>query len=516
MKVEQYFLCGDALAYSGAVNQIMVLFEVLPATCPLGSDVNPDQPGGFLPENAVLIRNRILPEKDAQIALLTEGFFRCAAHKPGRVVRQATAAIVPGEHDREMKRLLMHNVLYIMRKITGTDPGPWGILRGVRPTKIVHRLLDKGLSKQQITEKMTADYAVNAAKAELVTKIALYQRPFLLPAEGKACVSIYIGIPYCPSRCLYCSFPAYVRPENPRELLVFLNALEQDIDTVIKLIERYGLQVETVYIGGGTPTSLPPASFARVLDRVSRLITAETKEFTVEAGRPDSIDDGHIEALCRYGVTRVSVNPQTMQQKTLNRIGRRHTVEDIIKVFGKFRKAGIPVINMDVIAGLPGEDEQDMEDTMQKISQLGPENLTVHTLALKKGSLLKANLAEYDLPDEKTTARMLSIADGYASTLGMNPYYMYRQKYMTGNLENIGYCQQGTECLYNIQMMEERQTVIGIGPAAATKAVDRSTWRLESRYNAKDVLTYINRLPSYLNERSKLLTRLFAHREEET
>ncbi|WP_333595814.1 coproporphyrinogen dehydrogenase HemZ, partial [Anaerospora hongkongensis] len=315
---------------------------------------------------------------------------------------------------------------------------------------------------------------------------------------------------------LYCSLPGFTLPAKQSQVDAFLQALDTDMTNAAASIQKHGLTVMSVYVGGGTPTSFSEADFARLLTSIKQtFINEHTKEFTVEAGRPDSISAGKIAAMRSAGVNRVSVNPQTMQQKTLDRIGRNHTVDDIVTVFHQFRQANIGIINMDVIAGLPGETEQDMIDTMEKIASLEPDNLTIHTLALKKGSRLKTSLSEHSLPNETVTGRMVEIAAAYARQLGMQPYYLYRQKYMTGNLENVGYSFPGKECLYNMQIMEERQTVIGVGPAAGTKAVNCRTFDLRKCYNAKDVTAYMNNLPIYLGDRQLLLDNLFAAGKEE-
>jgi oxygen-independent coproporphyrinogen-3 oxidase len=273
-------------------------------------------------------------------------------------------------------------------------------------------------------------------------------------------------------------------------------------------LSRYGLSVQSIYIGGGTPTSLKLADLDALLARTVTLFAGEATEFTVEAGRPDSLDDAKIELLAGYGVTRVSVNPQTMQQKTLKLIGRMHSVQDIICVFGKIRMVKIPVVNMDVIAGLPGENAEDMADTLRQIAALKPVNLTVHTLALKRGSRLSESVEAYEAPDAATTAEMLALADQTARNLGMQPYFLYRQKKMAGNLENVGYSLPGKECIYNIQVIDERQTILGIGPAATTKVVEPCG--LTNYYQPKDISTYINSLPDRLQKRNALLAAALA------
>ncbi|EAX46777.1 Radical SAM domain protein [Thermosinus carboxydivorans Nor1] len=506
MTIKRFVVAGNGQDVP-VVNEIMQLFGL--------------DNGGFFPErlipgdgsfatDTIVVRSHTILVP--RFAILTELFYWREDGALACRIRRAEAEYADEDRAAAAKRLLKLNVLILMEKITSYKPSPWGILRGVRPTKIVHRLFDAGLGASEVLGRMTRAYAVAPDKALLVTDIALRQRPFLLaPKQAAKLVSVYIGIPYCPSRCLYCSFPAYILPNDRQSVETFLHALARDIEEAALLLEHCRCKVQTIYIGGGTPTSLADEDFSRLL----RLVTAAfwsdaTREFTVEAGRPDSVTDAKIAAMRAYGVTRVSVNPQSMQEKTLNHIGRKHSVRDIIDIFQKFRRAEIPVINMDIIAGLPGEDAGDMAATMKEIAALAPDNLTVHTLAIKRGSLLKANLADIPLPDENETARMLDVARQYVAKMGLKPYYLYRQKYMTGNFENVGYARPGTECLYNIQIMEERQTIIGIGPAAGTKAVWPGSWRLASVYNAKDVTTYIANLDSYIKQRRQLLANLFA------
>ncbi len=401
-------------------------------------------------------------------------------------------------------------VYLLYKTITGQNPNPWGVLRGVRPTKIVHKLLAQGLSMANITTRLMEDYLLSSEKAKLAVEVVSNQMSVLEFSKQQQEISIYIGIPFCPSRCLYCSFISSIIPANNDELILFMTAIEQDIDAVVELMNNYNLQVMSVYIGGGTPTSLPDEFFACLIKKVrNNLIQPNTKEFTVEAGRPDSFNDFKIRIMSEFGVSRISINPQTMQQKTLQSIGRNHTVEQIYNVYAKIRSKKTMVINMDVIAGLPGESVSDMINTMSKIAELQPDNLTVHTLAIKRGSALHQKLDEFVFPVLDDVRRMMSIADSYAREMGMYPYYLYRQKNMLGNLENIGYANQGSACLYNILMIEEKQTIIGIGPGATTKAVDVNTDHLTNLYFPKNVKSYIDSLHIYTAKRQQLLERLF-------
>ncbi len=500
MKVDGYYLPADG-GLAGAVADAAALFALPAAGVLAAGDL-----AASLPAGAVFIRNTVTG--GAVTTVITEVYFRRESGELGCLTRRDKSAGEDGP--AAVQRLVRLNLLALLRKLTGRNPGPWGILRGVRPIKIVHRLLDKALTTAEAAERLTAKYAVQPEKAGLLTDIAARQRPFLHAGEeGRRLVSVYVGVPYCPSRCLYCSFPANVLPADRAEVAAFLNALEADLAGAAALLARHGLAAETVYIGGGTPTSLAADDFANLLELVRRsFVSGETREFTVEAGRPDSLTDGKIAAMAAAGVTRVSVNPQTMQEKTLKLIGRNHTVRDIIVMFRKIRATGIPVVNMDVIAGLPGETAADMAATMDEIVALAPENLTVHTLAIKRGSRLAAGLIDVALPGEEETAAMVAVAADAARRIGLVPYYLYRQKYMTGNLENVGYARTGTECIYNIQIIEERQTVIGVGPAAGTKAV-RDVFRLDSCYNPKDVATYIKNIDHYVRRRDALVAALF-------
>lgn len=407
------------------------------------------------------------------------------------------------------------NTFHLLTELTGYAPTPWGILKGVRPTKIAHRLLDEGRPEADILRIFRDEYAVSAAKTRLVTDIALRQRPVLIHNNSQK-ISVYVGIPFCPSRCFYCSFPGMALPQ-PDAVKRFLTALHADICDASQSIARHGFEVESIYVGGGTPTSLATADLEQVLVWIEQHLKGpKTKEITVEAGRPDSLSPDKIQLLNAHAVTRVSVNPQSMQQKTLKRIGRNHTIQDIIDIFMEFRSVTKCLINMDVIAGLPGETLADMTDTLEKIRQLNPDNLTVHTLSVKRGSNLQSQLVTdplftlEDLPDPVVVTQMVEKAACVAASMNMKPYYLYRQKNMVGNLENVGYAKEPHLSYYNIQMMEERQTVIGIGPGATTKAVVDKTHRLKSCYHAKNVVYYQKDLDRYLAKRRTLLERLCA------
>ena len=420
-----------------------------------------------------------------------------------------------GAYHRLWKLFLYRIFLQHFAAFDGVAPAPWGILHGVRPTKLVHRWRRGGMTQDAILARLQADYGCSREKAGLIVPMAFRQVPFLETSDERT-VSIYVGIPFCLTRCLYCSFPSNVLP-GEKTLQKFMTVFEKDLRAVEVLIRRYNFRVQNIYVGGGTPTSLPDAYFDAMLTMVQEAFWHEKlTEFTVEAGRPDSMSEAKIETMQRLGVTRVSVNPQSMQQKTLDLIGRRHTSDDVVTMYHALRKAGIPHINMDVILGLPGETAEDVRDTMEKIVALGPDDITLHALAIKRGSRLQKMMEErhVDLPAREETRRMSEIAQAAVQAAGMQPYYLYRQGYMAGDLENIGCCRPGAEGMYNIQIMEEHQTILGIGGAAATKCVDHQHHCLRSTFNAKDLKTYLRDIELYIEKRNRLIEKIYRNATE--
>ena len=458
--------------------------------------------------------HRRLPDKDGLPCLATTVWLFDAAGNEQRYERQAV-----GERDERVSaalhRIAKLNFYRIFVEELGYPPAPWGVLHGVRPTKIVHRWLRDGYTAEQAMARLQSVYDCSAEKAQLIVPMACRQLPFL--AQGKPdMVSIYVGIPFCLTRCLYCSFPANVWP-GERELRRFRQVLAKDLAAVQQAVARYHLRVQNIYIGGGTPTSLPDTFFAEMLDMVyNAFYGPECVEFTVEAGRPDSMSPAKIAAMAAHHVTRVSVNPQTMQARTLHLIGRQHTPEQVVTMYHALRAAGIPHINMDLILGLPGETAADVADTMQKVVALGPDDITLHALAIKRGSRLKLIMQEkhVDLPGDAETRRMSEVALDAIARAGLQPYYLYRQGYMSGDLENIGCARPGAEGMYNSQIMEEHQTILGIGGAAATKVVDPRTMVMQSTFNAKDLTTYLRDIDGYIAKRAALLARVYGATEQ--
>lgn len=384
---------------------------------------------------------------------------------------------------------------------------PWGILTGVRPGKLAHKLLDSGLSCDELPQYLERHYLLPHGQAQLLTEICLRQRQ-LLPAAEKQ-VGIYIGIPFCPTRCSYCSFPSGIVPLEEELQQKFLNFIEQDMLTVVQLLSMYSLNVTAVYIGGGTPTSLSETAFARLIALTARhLLLPGVREFTVEAGRPDCFSAEKLKVMEACGVNRISVNPQTLHDKTLKAIGRSHTVQDFYWSYDLVRHSGIKTVNTDLIIGLPGETADDVRASLDGIRALAPDNLTVHTLTLKKSAPIFG--AQFSSLTAEDAEALVAYGSETAAAMGMLPYYLYRQHYMLGNLANIGYAASGSASLYNIQMMEERHVVLGIGPASATKVPQADGHHLKKLNMPKDIGAYTGNLPQLAHKRSLL----FADEEE--
>lgn len=411
----------------------------------------------------------------------------------------------------ELTRCVKLLVLRVFEQLTGLRPElPWGVLTGVRPGKLAHKLLDSGVSAAGLPNYLAQQYLLPQAKGELLTQIALRQKQLLPDSSRLTDAGIYIGVPYCPSRCSYCSFPAGIVPKDEESQQNFVNLIEQDLQNVVQLLSMHSLQVKSLYIGGGTPTSLSDKVFRNLLKAVKHTLLSgrvrgleALQEFTVEAGRPDCFSQEKLAAMEAAGVNRISVNPQTFHDKTLQLIGRRHTVADFYAAYELVRKSAIPVVNMDLIIGLPGETTADVMYSLAEAVRLAPENLTVHTLTLKRSAPLfgEREQAALNADEAALLVQQGSIA---AKSLGLVPYYLYRQHYMLGHLANIGYAKLGTESIYNIQMMEERHPVLGVGPSSASKLPLADGHHLHKLNMPKNVAVYAANIEALASKREKL------------
>lgn len=380
---------------------------------------------------------------------------------------------------------------------------PWGILTGVKPVKLVRELYEKGMSYDEIYEFMKSYYFLNDDKAQLLLD-TLKNQYELSCRNNDEYVGVYLGIPFCPTRCVYCSFTANVAGQDKVE--AYLGALHKEIEYVGRRMRENKMKAETFYIGGGTPTSLTAFQLDELLDKIFKNFDLQDcLEFTVEAGRPDTITEEKLKIIRKYGIRRISINPQSMNSKTLEAIGRLHSPEQIFEAYSIARAAGIEIINMDLIAGLPGEEPEDFERTLEAVARLKPENITVHTLALKRASKLKEEDSEFNYREVEKLSKMVDYSREAMESLGYGAYYLYRQKYMVGNLENIGYSKPGAECIYNIKTMDERQSMIALGAGGISKRYFPAENRIERAANVSNYEIYIERIDEMLQRKEELI-----------
>ena len=386
-----------------------------------------------------------------------------------------------------------------LSKVTGQKL-PWGNLTGIRPTKIAYGMLDEGRSDAEILDFMEQSHYVSEEKALLGIDIAKRERDLLKEIHYEGGYSLYIGIPFCPTTCLYCSFTSYPIAAFRRQVDAYVDAVIKEMDYVAENFKDKVL--DTVYIGGGTPTTLEPEQLDRLITALkSKFDFSTVKEFTVEAGRADSITREKLEVLHRHQVSRISVNPQTMKQETLDIIGRRHTVQETEQAFKLARECGFDNINMDLIVGLPGEDKAMVEHTLEEVRRLAPDSLTVHSLAVKRAARLNMFKDKYQEISFENSAEIMKMTMDSAHSMEMGPYYMYRQKNMAGNFENVGYSREGKAGIYNILIMEEKQSILAAGAGASTKFVFEHGERIERVENVKDLKNYVERIDEMIERK---------------
>lgn len=380
---------------------------------------------------------------------------------------------------------------------------PWGTLTGIRPTKIAFDGWNHQQTAPEIIEKFEKEYLTTKEKAVLCTEVVEKERALLNTVPYKKGYSLYVGIPFCPSTCLYCSFTSYSIESHKDLVEKYLQALCAELDFVK---QSYGSrELQTLYIGGGTPTSLNSRQLAYLLEQLEqRFPFSRIREITVEAGRPDSLDAEKLRILKEYGITRISINPQTMNDKTLALIGRSHCVAEVKEKFYLARELGFDNINMDTICGLPGERMAELTHTYEEIKKLNPESLTVHALALKRSSGLNRQKEFYCFGADNG---MITYASQCARDMEMEPYYLYRQKNIPGNLENVGYAKEKKECLYNILIMEELHDIIAVGAGTSSKIVHQGKPLVDRIENLKDVRQYIKRIDEIIQRKELKMSR---------
>ena len=400
---------------------------------------------------------------------------------------------------KENKDILKLALYQLLVKLTGKTL-PWGNLTGIRPAKLAMGMLEEGKSNVEAAKEMRERYMVSPQKAALAITIANREREILKNIDYENGYSLYVGIPFCPSICLYCSFSSYPLKQWKHQVDAYLDALCKEIQAVSSMMK--GRKLDTIYIGGGTPTTLEPDQLRRLLTQLGESFGYDgIEEFTVEAGRPDSITKEKLLALREFPVGRISVNPQTMNQKTLELIGRRHTVEETKQAFFMARECGFDNINMDLIVGLPGEDRLMVEHTLSQVKALSPDSLTVHSLAVKRAARLNMFKDRYQEMTFENNQEIMDLTMKTAYEMGMGPYYLYRQKNMKGNFENVGYAKVDKAGIYNILIMEEKQPILALGAGGSSKLVFDHGKRIERVENVKDVTNYITRIEEMIQRK---------------
>ncbi|SDI13334.1 coproporphyrinogen III oxidase [Paenibacillus naphthalenovorans] len=471
------------------------------------------------------------PASDARLHMLiqvqadtSDGMMTAYVRMVDRIGRQTyenrhSRAIKSGDEGvkRSVKRAVGYGLLKVLGDYTGMEQA-WGTLTGVRPTKLMHNMM-MTKSIESCKQILRDEYLVSEAKLELLAGIAERQLrviPDLFRLERE--VSIYIGIPFCPTKCAYCTFPAYDIRGSNGSVEAFLEGLHYEIREMGRWMREAGVAITTIYWGGGTPTSITAEQMDALFVAMHEAFPAidKVRELTVEAGRPDTITEDKIEVMKRWKVNRISINPQSFTQATLDTIGRHHTVTETIDTFKLARKLGMNNINMDLIIGLPNEGMNELQRTLDETAKLMPESLTVHTLSFKRASRMTKNKDDYEVAKRDEITEMIRAASEWTERNGYKPYYMYRQKNILGNQENVGYSLEGFESLYNILMMEERQTIIGLGCGAVSKVLfpkvaheDGFEQRIERFPNPKEPSVYNQAYKEYIGKKIRLLNEAY-------
>ncbi|MCG7345594.1 coproporphyrinogen III oxidase [Sporosarcina sp. ACRSL] len=412
---------------------------------------------------------------------------------------------------RQLKRIYSHVFLEVLEQLTGMKQS-WGILTGIRPMKLFHKYRQQGHSVEEAKRLLMEKHRIFEEKSELlatIEEVQLKAIPDLHQLQND--VSIYIGIPFCPTKCAYCTFPAYAIHRKNGRVESFLDGLHEEIREIGKWLTERNIKITTIYFGGGTPTSIEAdemdALYKTMYDSFPHM--KEVREVTVEAGRPDTITPAKIDVLKKWGIDRISVNPQSYTDETLKAIGRHHSVQETIDKFWLSRNMGMKNINMDLIIGLPNEGLDEFRHSLDETEKMQPESLTVHTLSFKRASEMTRNKEKYKVADRETVEQMMQMGEQWTKENGYVPYYLYRQKNILGNLENVGYAKPGEESLYNIIIMEEVQTIIGIGCGASSKFMDPTTGKITQFQNPKDPAAYILTFEEYIDKKIEHLERIF-------
>lgn len=393
--------------------------------------------------------------------------------------------------DKEAERLMAVMLFELFAEHCGYRP-QWGILTGVRPIKLLRRLCEQ-MGREEAIEHFQSGFLVTPDKTKL-SVVTMDNEQKILSRSKPESYSLYISIPFCPTRCAYCSFVSQSVDKAIRLMPEYVSLLCKELEHTAKVVRELGLKLESVYIGGGTPTTLSPEQLRMLISTLcTHFPVSSCREFTVEAGRPDTVTPERMQVLKEFGVTRISINPQTMNDEILERIGRRHNTAETLSAFELSRKMGFDNINMDLIVGLPGDTVEGYRNTLEQVLRLAPESVTVHTLALKRSSRLNQSEREGFDPDAAAAAQMLDDTAQSLFGTGYEPYYLYRQSRMVGNLENTGWAKPGCYSDYNVYIMDETHTILACGAGAVSKVKDPYSDTLKRIFNFKFPYEYVSR-----------------------
>ena len=455
----------------------------------------------FYPKAEVNVQVKDAFETDCLLKLdvhFTEGHVNVTTFNGGETMHVGFCELPDTLTRKEVKDRFKRLIYTALSEHSGRKL-PWGTLTGIRPTKIPMAMLEEGASEEEIHVYMKDTYYCSDEKIQLSTEIAKWEMKLLEPLDYQNGYSLYVGIPFCPSTCLYCSFTSYPLGKWEKRVDEYLDALLTELDYIAE--EFKDKVLNTVYIGGGTPTTLNAEQLDRLLTKIEEKFDfTHVKEFTVEAGRPDSVTREKLEAIKKHRVDRISVNPQTMKDETLKIIGRHHTVTQTIEAYQLAREVGFDNINMDLIIGLPGETKADVAHTLDELKKLAPDSITVHSLAIKRAARLNLFKDTYEEMGLENSAEIMDLTYASCKEQGLLPYYLYRQKNMAGNFENVGYAKADKAGIYNILIMEEKQSIIAAGAGASTKMV-YPDGRIERIENVKDVGQYIERIEEMIQRK---------------
>lgn len=419
----------------------------------------------------------------------------------GRTSERSQTVTVTGNSDLEL--ILSRLLFYVMSELTGKRP-LWGVMTGVRPVKRVNKFLNSGYSHDELKELFAREFLCSGEKFEIAYDTALTQKS-IVDSLSRDTFSLYVSIPFCPTRCSYCSFISQTIGSAKKILPEYIDRLCEEIGFTGKLAAQLGLKLDTVYFGGGTPTSVEAEQLACIMKTVSDSFDlSAVREYTVEAGRADTITEQKLRVIKENGASRISVNPQTLNDSVLEAIGRKHTTAQFFEAFELAQKLGFEHINTDIIAGLPTDTPESFERTLDKLIEMSPDNITVHTLSIKRAADLNFSEDKQTVLKNPASA-MIDYADGVLPKNGYSPYYLYRQKNMLENLENIGWSKKGAESLYNIFIMEEIQSIFAVGAGASTKLVDTAGGRLERIFNYKHPLEYLKHFDLMLDKKKEII-----------